>query len=492
MSRPAATVEAGARRPDDAMNAGAAPVRDGLPQPQRAYSMVVILLGIAVAVLDGTIVNLALPGIARQLQASPSAAIWVVNAYQIATLVMLLPLAALGDRVGYRRVYLVGMVLFTLSSLAACFSNSLGMLIAARALQGLGAAGIMSVNAALVRLTYPSAGLGRGMANNSLTVAAASVAGPSVAAAILSVASWPWLFALNVPLGVLVLVLGWKALPHNVAKAQGMRIAPLDVLLNVLMFSLIFIGADGLGVRDSGAVHGAPLVAWATLGAGVLVGVFYVGRQRRMPLPLFPVDLLRIPVFALSMCTSVMAFCAQMLAFIALPFLLLGAYGRSHVEAGLLITAWPLAIVVTAPLAGRLIGRYPDGLLGGVGMCLMACGLAALALLPAQAANADIAWRMALCGMGFGLFQSPNNHTIVSSPPPHRSGAASGMLGTARLTGQTLGAVLLAVLFSFVPTQGGKGPMIALGLAAACAACAALTSSLRVRAPRPAHLVGRV
>ncbi|MDM0047149.1 MFS transporter [Variovorax dokdonensis] len=471
------------------MSAAAPTVRDGLPQPQRIYSMIVILLGIAVSVLDGTIVNLALPGIAHELDASPSTAIWVINAYQIATLVLLLPLAALGDRVGYRRVYLVGMVLFTAASLMAFFAQSLGMLIAARTLQGLGAAGIMSVNAALVRLTFPAAVLGRGVAMNSLTVAVASVAGPTLAAAILSVASWPWLFALNLPLGLLVLGLGFKALPHNIVKASGLRIAPLDVALNILMFSLIFIGADGLGVRDTGAAHGTPAVAWGLLGAGVLVGVFYIGRQRKLPLPLFPVDLLRIPVFALSMCTSVMAFCAQMLAYIAMPFLLLGPYGRTHVEAGLLISAWPLGIVVAAPIAGRLIGRYADGLLGGVGMSLMAVGLACLAMLPEHAGNADIAWRLALCGIGFGLFQSPNNHTIVTSPPPHRSGAASGMLGSARLTGQTLGAVLLAVLFSFWPPQEGRGLVIALALAACCAACAAVTSTLRVRVGLPVRPV---
>ncbi len=453
---------------------------DGLDQPARQRAMLVIILGIMVAVLDGTIVNLALPGIARELQASPSHAIWVVNAYQIATLVMLLPLASLGDLVGYRRVYLVGMAVFTVSSIGATFANSLATLIAARTFQGLGAAGIMSVNAALVRLTFPSALLGRGMAINSMVVATSSVAGPSVAAAILSVASWPWLFAINVPLGAITLALGLRALPFNrVAPAAGLRFSPVDVALNVLMFSLVFLGVDRLGVREGGG--GSQQSAWAILLAGVAVGFVYLRRQRTLAVPLFPIDLLRIPVFALSMGTSVAAFCAQMLAYIALPFLLLEVYGRSHIEAGLLITAWPLAIVAMAPIAGRLIGRYPDGLLGGIGLGLLATGLALLAALPAHPGNADIAWRMALCGLGFGLFQSPNNHTIVTSPPSHRSGAASGMLGTARLTGQTLGAVVLAGVFSVWSPHGGHGPVVALVLAACCAGLAAVFSSLRLK-----------
>jgi MFS transporter, DHA2 family, multidrug resistance protein len=463
-------------------------LRDGLPQPQRWHAMLVIILGIAVAVLDGTIVNLALPGIARELHADASHAIWVINAYQIATLVMLLPLASLGDLFGYRRVYLVGTVFFAVASLIATFADSLGTLIAARALQGLGAAGIMSVNAALVRLIFPRDKLGRGMAINSMVVATASVAGPSVAAAILSVASWPWLFALNVPLGALVLVLGYRSLPASeTASSSGSRFSAFDVLLNILMFALIFIGADRLGVREGAVGQGASAGAWALLLGGVVVGFVYVRRQLKLATPLFPVDLLRIPVFALSMGTSIGAFCAQMLSFIALPFLLLETYGKSHFEAGLLITAWPLAIVFMAPIAGRLIGKYPDGLLGGVGLALLATGLALLAALPAQPSNVDIAWRMVLCGLGFGLFQSPNNHTIVTSPPPHRSGAASGMLGTARLTGQTLGAVVLAGIFSVWRPHDGKGQVIALALAASCSAVAAVCSTLRTRQPAPRH-----
>jgi DHA2 family multidrug resistance protein-like MFS transporter len=467
---------------------------DGLPPRERVRALVVIVLGIAMSVLDGTIVNLALPDITRELHALPSQAIWVVNAYQIATLALLLPLATLGDIVGYRRVYLAGMAVFTAASLACALADSLTALTLARVLQGLGAAGIMSVNTALVRLVYPARLLGRGIALNSMVVATASVAGPSLAAGILSAASWPWLFAINIPLGLLCLWLGSKALPANLAKASGARFSLLDVALNGLMFALVFLGIDGLGVRlEPGAggeqgAHATPVwLAVSELAAGLVVGVVYVRRQLAEPVPLFPLDLLRIPVFALSMGSSVGAFGAQTLAYVGLPFLLLGSYGRSHLEAGLLLTAWPAAIVVVAPIVGRWIGRWPGGLLGGAGMGLLALGLAALALLPAQPGNADMAWRMALCGVGFALFQSPNNHLIITSAPAQRSGAASGMVGTARLTGQTLGAVLLAIIFSFFESGEAQGPKLALWLGAGFAALAGVCSALRVKPPRSAR-----
>jgi MFS transporter, DHA2 family, multidrug resistance protein len=474
--------------------ASVAPVpADGLPLPARYYAMATIVLGIALSVLDSTIVNLALPGIARDLHAGAAQSIWVVNAYQLAILTMLLPLASIGDLVGYRRVYFGGVVLFTIASAACAMATSLPALAASRAVQGLGAAGIMAVNAALVRLTYPSKHLGRGIALNSMVVATSSVAGPTLAAAVLSVASWPWLFAINIPFGIVVLALGWRALPHNAARAPtGSRLSWLDVLLNIAMFSLVFLGADGLGV---GLGRTAPatgrMTSFALLAAGVGVAAFYVRRQLKRAVPLFPVDLLRIRIFALSMCTSVTAFCAQTLAYVGLPFLLLEAYGRTTLEAGALLTAWPLGVVVSAPVAGRLIGRHPGGLLGGIGLAMMAIGLALVALLPAHPASADIAWRLALCGAGFGLFQSPNNHIIVTSAPLNRSGAASGMLGTARLTGQTIGALLLAVIFSAAGAHDARGPVIALFLAAAFAAVASGFSMSRLGSAASALPCGR-
>lgn len=442
--------------------------------------MVAIIFGIALTVLDATILNLALPDITRHFGASPAASVWVINAYQLATLGLLLPCAYLGDAIGYRRVYLIGLVVFTTASVGCILAPTLGALTAARAVQGLGAAGMMAVNSALVRLTYPSRALGRAIALNSVTVATASVAGPSIAAVVLSVASWPWLFALQLPLGPLLLAIGSKALPFNLVANSAPKLQWRDVLMNAAMFSLVFLGADALGVRRGESPEPRTLaIAAGLLAAGFVIGTVYLRRQARQPTPLFPVDLLRIRIFALSMCTSVSSFAAQTLAFIALPFLLLEGQGRSHFEAGLVLTAWPAGIVVTAPIAGRLVGRLGGGLLGGIGLAVFAVGLAWLALLPDAPASWQVAAGCAVCGLGFGLFQSPNNHTIVTSAPMQRAGAASGMLGTARLTGQSLGAVVLGLIFGAMGVNGGI--TFALALASLLAAVASVFSLLRMR-----------
>jgi len=185
-------------------------------------------------------------------------------------------------------------------------------------------------------------------------------------------------------------------------------------------------------------------------------------------------------VFALSMCTSVASFSAQTLAYVALPFLLLEDWGRSAADAGLLMSAWPLAIMMVAPLVARMIGRRHSGLLGGFGLGTLSAGLILLALLPPHVGFGEIAWRMALCGIGFGFFQSPNNHTILTTAPRHRSGAAGGMLGTARLTGQMVGAVLAALLFGLAPPSQG-GALMGLWAAALLSAMGSVLSSMRVR-----------
>lgn len=448
---------------------------DGLPTPRRYGAILTIALGITVAVLDGTIVNVALPTIAHDLSASPAESIWVVNSYQIAIIVSLLSMSFLGDLFGYRRVYQCGLVLFCLTSLFCALSTSLPMLTVARVLQGFGGAALMSVNTALIRLIYPQRFLGRGMGINSFIVAVSSAAGPSVAAAILSVASWQWLFLINVPIGILAFILSLRYLPPNQQKAQGQRFDIPSAMMNALTFGLLISAISGFSQGQSGVLITGELVAL------IIVGYFFIRRQMALPFPLLPVDLLRIPVFALSMVTSVCSFTAQMLAFVSLPFFLQTVLGRSEVETGLLLTPWPLATMVMAPLAGYLIERVHAGLLGGLGLAVMATGLFALALLPHNPDDLDVVWRMILCGAGFGLFQSPNNHTIISAAPRHRSGGASGMLGTARLLGQSSGAALVALMFNLFHEHGTHASLL---LAGSFATLAAVVSSLRMSQPR--------
>ncbi|QDX31479.1 MFS transporter [Dickeya poaceiphila] len=444
-------------------SSGTDSVADGLPMPARLGAIFAIAFGIAMAVLDGAIANVALPTIAADFNISPASSIWIVNAYQLAVTMTLLSLSSLGDIVGYRRVYLVGLVLFTLMSFVCALSDSLTTLTLARILQGLAAAALMSVNTALIRLIYPKTRLGRGMAINSLVVAVSTAAGPTIAAGILGVASWQWLFAINVPFGMVAMLLGWRFLPRN----DGMKAQRFDAsgaLLNALTFGLFFIALGGFAHQQNGWLVLSELLLT------LLLGGYFFRRQLNQPYPLLPVDLLRIPIFALSMGTSVSSFCAQMLAMVSLPFYFQSVLGMNEIETGLLLTPWPLAIMAVAPVAGRLLERVNAGVLCTIGLSLFALGLFSLAWLPTSPGYLDIGLRMMLCGVGFGLFQSPNNHTIISAAPRHRSGGASGMLGTARLVGQTTGAALVALMFNLFGGQGTHASLVAAGTFATLAA----------------------
>ncbi|WP_436876612.1 MFS transporter [Siccibacter turicensis] len=445
---------------------------DGLPLPQRYGAIATLILGLMMAVIDGTIANVALPTIASDLNATAARSIWIVNAYQIAIVISLLPLSFLGEMVGYRRIYKWGLGLFTCTSLLCALSPSLELLTLARVVQGFGGAALMSVNVALIRLIYPQRQLGRGMALNAFIVAVSSAAGPTIAAGILAVASWQWLFLINMPLGIVALLLALRFLPGNQYASNARRFDVRSAVMNALTFGLLITALSGFAQGDSWELVAAEFVAF------LVVGFFFVRRQLQLAVPMLPLDLLRIPIFSLSVGTSVCSFCAQMLALVSLPFFLQGVLGRSEVETGLLLTPWPVATMLLSPLAGVLIGRVHAGLLGSLGMVMMAAGLLALAMLPAMPGDMDIVWRMALCGAGFGLFQSPNNHTMISAAPPQRSGGASGMLGTARLLGQSSGAALVALMFT---RFGDGGTHASLLLAAALAIVAAVVSGLRVQ-----------
>ena len=203
-----------------------------------------------------------------------------------------------------------------------------------------------------------------------------------------------------------------------------------------------------------------------------------VARQMARSAPLLPIDLLRIPLFAMSVATSVFGFVAQAMALVALPFLFENNLGFNAVETGLLLTPWPLTVAVIGPISGRLADRYPVGILSGSGLAVLSGGLLLLAFLPAHPTPVDIIWRMTICGLGFGFFNTPNNRAILTTAPPARTGGASGMQATARLLGQTLGAALVALLFGVFPVMGPMNSMLFAAVASVMASAVSFSRRL--------------
>lgn len=446
--------------------------------PKQYFAVVAVLLAIMMSVLDGTIMNIALPTLAHDFDVTPSSAIWIVNAYQLVITMTLLSFASLGDIYGYRRIFLIGISIFVASSTACALSDSFWMLTVFRIVQGFGAACVMSVNTALIRLIYPPQILGRGMGINAMVVAVSAAAGPSIAGSILALGSWHWLFVINIPLGLAALIIGHRLLPHNPPAETRHKFDKISAIANALTFGLLIYSLDGFAHSENRRFIGLQIVLL------IIIGIYFIRRQLKQTAPILPVDLLRIPIFALSIGTSISSFTAQMLAMVSLPFFMQNVLHYNAVEIGLLLTPWPLATILTAPIAGRLVERVHPGLLGGMGMGIFAAGLFSLYLLPDHPAEWDIVWRMALCGMGFGLFQTPNNVTIVSSAPTERSGGASGMLGTARLLGQTLGTTFVALLFRMFPE--GHRAQACLFLAMFFAIGAGIVSCIRMTQASPA------
>jgi len=421
-------------------------------------------------VLDAQMLGVALPGIARDLGITPASATWLLNAYQLAVVSTLLPLSSLAEIVGFRRVYLAGFCVFAVASVGAALAPSFGALVGFRVLQGLGAAAVMSLTAGMIRHTFPVAQLGRAIGINALVVAVSGASAPGIAAAVLAVAPWPFLFLVHVPLGLIGLAVGARALPDP-PRARRSFDTP-SAALNVLAFGLLFLGLDLLLAATG--------LALPLMGLGALAAWFLVRRQLSRSAPLLPLDLLRIRAVGTAVAASVCGFAAWYSAYLALPFLF-QATGRDQAEAALLLTPWPLALAVAAPLAGRLADRVPTALLCAGGMAALATGLALLAG-PATAAASGTALvltgaAVALCGASFGTFMTPNNRTMLSAAPKARAGSAGGMQATARVLGTTLGTTTLALSFQVAGT--GAGPRLALGAGIGFALAAAALSLSR-------------
>lgn len=443
--------------------------RPALAAPRRQAAIAAVLAAMVLAVLDAAIVNVALPSMAQALNITPARSVWIITAYQAALVMGLLPCAALGESLGFRRVFAVGVALFTTASGLGALAPTLEWLVAARFLQGLGAAAIMALGMALLRLAVPQSQLGAAIGWNALAVALSSAAGPTLGALILSNANWPWLFAANLPLGAMVL-LASRALPDLAGTARSLD--RISVALNAVALACLVIGAEMLGER--------PILAAGLLGGAMVGLVTLVRREMPKAAPLIPLDLLRSGSFCTSVVASVCCFSGMTMGMLALPFHLQHSLGQDTLMTGIYMTPWPLAVAITGPVAGRLADRVSTGWLCAAGGACLAVALAAAALWPLQGSAWQLVPLTLLCGLGFGLFQVPNNRNMFLSVPQERAGAAGGMQATARLAGQTVGGVAMSLLFTLAST--GSAPRLGLGIGSALTLAAGLISVRNVRA----------
>lgn len=452
--------------------------------PERRWlAVVVVAVGTVMAVLDGSIANTALPTIARELHTTAAESIWVVNGFQLAVTMTILIYASLGDSRGISFVYRLGIVVFTVGSLACAVSRTLPLLVASRIFQGVGAAALMAVGPALYRQIFPAEQLGRALGISAVIVATSAAAGPTIGGSLLAIAPWPWLFAVNVPLGIFDALYSLRALPNQ--PGTGKRLDFASMVLSALGFGALIYGIDGFARRESVAV------ILIEIGFGIVCFALFVRRQLRLPVPMLAVDLFGMPVFALASVTATLTYIAQGLAFVSLPFFFQTVLGRTPFQSGLLLTSWPLAVAFAAPFAGRLSDRYSAGVLSTVGLCVMSVGLALYAALPPHPSWIEVVVHGLVCGVGFGFFQAPNNRELIGSAPRNKTGSAAGVLASMRLTGQTTGAALVAIVFGTIGAAVARGSEhtenvvraatpLTLWIACGCAVLGAVASGMRL------------
>ncbi len=403
---------------------------------------------------------------------------WVVNGFQLAITATLLFFAALGDARGAKRTYLSGLAVYIVATVGCALAPTFGFLVAMRVLQGLSGSAVIVNTNALTRSLFPREMLGRSVANNAMFVAVGSAAGPTVGGLILSFAHWQWLFTMTIPLALLSLGLGLRYLPD--LPGSGAKIDYLSGVQAAVGLGSIIYAVDGF------ARHMPTGEALGIAGLGIVMMVLFVRRQTGLTHPLMAVELFRAPIFTVAIVAAAATYAAQGLAYVTLPFYFQSVLGHTPLVSGLMLSAWPVLALLVATRMGPLSDRYSASFLCTVGIAVMGLGIGLYALLPAV----PMMWMIVACagiaGAGFGMFQTPNNRAILASAPPGHMSRTSGIVSVARLTGQTSGAAMVALIFELAGGIGGAHgvparSVIQIALLTACGfmALAALMSVIR-------------
>ena len=417
--------------------------QESVKRPSKWAVVMIVAIGVFMATLDSSIVNISLPAIATYFSVPLNGAVeWVVIAYLIATTAVLLTAGRLADMVGRKIVWSAGLIIFTVGSALCAAAPNLGVLIAARLFQGIGGALLMAVSLALLTSAFSEHERGHALGLNAITVSLGITVGPTLGGFITQSFSWRWIFYINVPIGMIGLILTLRILTEHVRRNPGC-FDPLGALLL----------AAGLTSLTAGFSFGQEL-GWSSLlilvllfvGIVMLVTLPFI--ELRVPNPVIVLSLLKNRVFTSALFSLILNFLAFFAISFILPFYLEELRGFSTQKAGLLLTPPALVIAIIAPISGSLADRFGTRWLTTAGLAIACMGLVLISQLDEHSTTFDIICRLAVTGFGQALFQSPNNSALMGAAPRELQGSASGFLATGRVFGQTLSIALAGAIFA--------------------------------------------
>lgn len=413
-----------------------------------------VSLALFMGTVDGTIVNVALPTMVADFNTNFPTIQWVVLAFLLGLSVLMLSVGRLADMLGKKRIFMIGLVIFTIGSALCGLSPTVYVLIGARLIQSIGAAMLLALGVAIVTETWPSEERGKALGFSAGVISLGIVVGPTAGGLIIAALSWHWIFFVNVPLGVLALLAVWRYVPPLRPKSTEERFDFLGAaVFGIGLLALLL----GLTVGQTTGFTKPGILALFAGAAIALVGFVLI--ERRVRYPMVDLNLFRNLQFSLNLTTGALTFVAIAAVVFLLPFYLELALSLPVAEVGLLMASTPLVLAVLGPLSGSLSDRFGTRPVSVVGLAVLLVGYLVASTMNATTTPMGFIWRMLLIGMGMGIFQSPNNSAIMGAAPRNRLGIASGMLSITRTLGQTAGIALLGALFASMLTYYAGKPV---------------------------------
>lgn len=410
--------------------------------PNKWAVFAVLAIGVFMATLDSSIVNISLPTIAHDFGVPLNGAVeWVIISYLVVTAAILLTAGRLADMIGRKIIWVIGLIIFTGGSAICGAAPTLGLLIAARALQGLGGSLLFAASPAMLTSAFPSYERGRALGMNAVIVAIGVSIGPTLGG-FLTAISWRLIFYVNVPIGIIGIIAAMLVLNEKTQRTPG-RFDPLGAIL--LAIGLAAITA-GLSFGQEIGWSSPLLLGLLVIGVLALLALPFV--EHRVPNPIINMQLLKNRVFLSANMSLVISFLALFAVSFILPFYLEELRGFPTEQVGLLLTPLPITIALIAPMSGTLADRFGTRWLAAGGLTIACIGLVLISMLNAQSSVLDIIWRLAFTGVGQALFQSPNNSALMGSASREQQGSASGFLATGRVVGQSVSVALAGAIFA--------------------------------------------